>query len=257
MSSDANDDDPPYDVGYGRPPKKSRVVKGQVLNPRGRPRGSKNRKQPPSRQELSEIILAEAHRTIPVADANGKDLMSMAQAVIRSTLVLAAKGNTRAQRLAADLIRTAELETKHQREHDFAVALDYKLAWNRELARRKVLGIKGPAPLPHPDHVVLDLAKGVVHIKGPATAEEKVAWARWESYRGMFEADLRELQAEQQDLGCKDHTGLAKRIEHARYVLRVIGFALEGNRDAMALLEGVFADFASTQPDLFSEPHES
>jgi hypothetical protein len=47
MSSDANDDDPPYDVGYGRPPKKNRIAKGQVLNPRGRPRGSKNRKQPP------------------------------------------------------------------------------------------------------------------------------------------------------------------------------------------------------------------
>ncbi len=39
---DVGDDEQPYEVGYGRPPKHSQVAKGQVLNPAGRPRGSKN-----------------------------------------------------------------------------------------------------------------------------------------------------------------------------------------------------------------------
>ena len=39
------DTDDTYKVGYRRPPKHSRVVKGQVLNPRGRPKGSKNKPQ--------------------------------------------------------------------------------------------------------------------------------------------------------------------------------------------------------------------
>src|SRR3954451_14414020 len=79
------DDDQPYEVGYGRPPKASQVVKGQVLNPAGRPKGSKNRTPPPSPQDLYGIILEEARRTIPVADASGEVSMQMAQAIIRST----------------------------------------------------------------------------------------------------------------------------------------------------------------------------
>jgi hypothetical protein len=38
------DDERDYEVGYGKPPRHSRFVKGQSGNPRGRPPGAKNMK---------------------------------------------------------------------------------------------------------------------------------------------------------------------------------------------------------------------
>jgi hypothetical protein len=254
--ADDDGDVAPYTPGYKHPPMHSRVVKGQVLNPNGRPKGSKNRTQTPAEHDIYRVILEEAYRRIPVADAGEATSMPMVQAIIRSTLVHAAKGNTRAQRHAADLIRTAQLDTKRQREEAFAIALEYRASWKREFARQKQSGHKGPAPLPHPDHVVLDLTKGQVHIKGPATEEERAAWARWKHYRPEFEAELRELETEQKHSSCPDPEGPAAEIEHTRGLLRIIGLALDGNRDAMGLLEEVFADLVRAYPDCFRESPE-
>jgi hypothetical protein len=40
-----------YEVGYAKPPVKTRFAPGQSGNPRGRPKGSKNRKGLPSLNE--------------------------------------------------------------------------------------------------------------------------------------------------------------------------------------------------------------
>jgi len=87
-------------------------------NPRGRPKGSKNRTKLPGLHEerLKTIILEEAYRTISVNDAKGPVSIPMAQAVIRSLAVNAAKGNQRAQRLFAELL--ASVETSNKRLHD-------------------------------------------------------------------------------------------------------------------------------------------
>ena len=245
-----------YEIGRGRPPKHSQVVKGQVLNPKGRPKGSKNRAKTPSKQDLRGIIMEEAHRMVPVTEADERVSIPMVQAIIRSTLVAAAKGNTRAQRLAADLIRTAEVERKREAEREIEVAMDYKKACKQELARRKRLGTNGPAPLPHPDHVVIDLARGCVWIKGPATEEEKASWARWERYRHDSLAELRDLKGQQEDPNCPDPNSLEKEIESWKAVLEIIGYALDGNRDAMGLLEDVFARLRRTDPDFFDGSRE-
>lgn len=85
------------------------------------------------------------------------------------------------------------------------VALTYKIEWDKELARRKRLGITHlPEPLPHPDHVVIDLRAGTAKIVGPATKEEKAQWDHW---RAMFEEELVELKAMLDDPQCesKEH----------------------------------------------------
>lgn len=102
--------------------------------------------------------------------------MPMAQAVIRSLAVNAAKGHQRAQRQFAELLATTERERRRRREEWLDVAMTYKPEWEPELERRARLGIGGPEPLPHPNHVRIDLYAGTARIVGPATREEKARW---------------------------------------------------------------------------------
>ena len=178
---------PSYDVGFGKPPVRSRFEPGQSGNPRGRPKGSRNRPPSPALQAegLRAIVRKEAYRMVPINDAHGTTTIPIAQAVVRSLAVNAAKGSQRAQRLFTELLSTTEREDRREREAELGVALDYKIAWERELERRRTLGITGPEPLPHPDHIEIDLQTGTVHIRGPATKQEKAAWARWDERRAQ------------------------------------------------------------------------
>ena len=185
-----------YEVGYGKPPQGSRFSPGTSGNPRGRPRGSKNRNKLPALNEerLKTIILEEAYRNISVNDAKGPVTIPMVQAVVRSIAVNAAKGNQRAQRLFAELV--ASVETANKRLHDewLETAINYKVEWERELERRRVRGIDAPAPLPHPDDIVIDMNTGLVRVKGPMTKEEKVVWDRVRERKTECDHTIAELR---------------------------------------------------------------
>lgn len=168
---------PGYEVGYAKPPKETRFKPGQSGNPRGRPKGAKNRRPALHEERMKDIILDEAYRTITVRDGDRNVKVPMAQAIIRSLAVNAAKGQHRAQRLFADLLASTERSRADLHERFFNAALDYKIAWERELARRDALGITDlRSPLPHPDHVVVDVRTGSVRIEGPASKQEKAEW---------------------------------------------------------------------------------
>ena len=100
----------------------------------------------------------------------------MAQAVIRSLAVNAAKGNQRAQRLFTQLLASIERDNKQLHDEWLETAINYKVEWEKELERRKRNDIVAPDPVPHPDHVVIDMSTGTVRITGAMTKEEKVAW---------------------------------------------------------------------------------
>lgn len=86
------------------------------------------------------------------------------------------KGNQRAQRLLTQLLSTTERENKRLADEWLDTAITYKVGWDQELARRKRLGIDAPAPIPHPDDIVINMNTGMVTVRGPMTKEDKVIW---------------------------------------------------------------------------------
>ena len=169
---------PGYEVGYARPPAATRFVKGQSGNPAGRPKGAKSKRPGLSEERMKTILLDEAYRTITVRDGDRNVTVPMAQAVLRALAVNAAKGQHRSQRLFTELLTMVEAQNRRLHDAWMETAITYKVEWGRELDRRARLGITGPTPLPHPDHVLIDIREGTARISGPATPEEKVEYDR-------------------------------------------------------------------------------
>jgi hypothetical protein len=186
---------PDYEVGYGKPPKETRFKPGQSGNPRGRPKGAKNKRPGLPEERMKDIILDEAYRGITVRDGDRNVTIPMAQAVIRSMAVNAAKGQHRAQRLFAELLASVESSRKILHDQWLETAIEYKVEWEKELRRREQLGITDlPEPLPHPDHVKIDFIEGTAAIVGPATKEEKAEYDWFVERREMFENELQHLR---------------------------------------------------------------
>ena len=187
---------PGYEVGYAKPPEGTRFKKGQSGNPGGRPKGKKIQLPGLKEERMKMIILQEAYREIKVRDGERTVTVPIAQAVLRSLAVNAVKGQHRSQRLFAELL--SAVETSHKALHDewLQTARQYKVDWEIELNRRGRLGILGaPEPLPHPDHVIIDLQVGTARVVGPSTKEEKAAWDKHMARKAEFELAIIELKA--------------------------------------------------------------
>ena len=146
----------------------------------------------------------------------------MAQAIVRAVAVNAVKGQQRAQRLFTELLTTTERENKAVNDEWLDVAMTYKIEWDKELERRKRLGITDlPDPLPHPDHVVLDMKAGTAYVQGPSTKDEKQLWDIIQNRKVDFVAELRELEALRDDPECPQDV-LLNEIASTKKVLTII-----------------------------------
>jgi Family of unknown function (DUF5681) len=92
-------------VGYGKPPVHSRFRKGQSGNPTGkRKHGEAERAQ--------ALIWEEAYRPLTVREGDKVTRMPALQAVIRSQIASAAKGNVPAQRAVVKAVQDIEAEAR-------------------------------------------------------------------------------------------------------------------------------------------------
>jgi hypothetical protein len=101
----------PYEVGYGKPPVHGQFRKGQSGNPGGR------KPQPPEAAAAAEgaerakaLVLQEAYRAITVEDGDATVALPAIQAILRSQIALATKGNGPAQRAVIAAVRGIEQE---------------------------------------------------------------------------------------------------------------------------------------------------
>jgi hypothetical protein len=90
-----------YEVGYGKPPRRTQFQKGRSGNPGGRPR------RPPA-DRLKKLALLEAYRGVVVMENGRAEPVPAVQAVLRSQIELAIAGNIRAQRAILAMIHDIE-----------------------------------------------------------------------------------------------------------------------------------------------------
>ncbi|MEM8541031.1 MAG: DUF5681 domain-containing protein [Pseudomonadota bacterium] len=175
-----------YEIGYAKPPRENQFQPGQSGNPHGRPKGRQNKKPALNEERLKSIILEEAYRSVKVNDGDKQVSVPMAQAIVRSMAVNAAKGNTRAQRLFSEMLAATETANKHLHDQWLDTAMEYKIQWDREIERCERQGLPIPEPIPHPDHIQIDMRTGQVRITGPFTKEDKAELEMWEERKAHF-----------------------------------------------------------------------
>ena len=127
-------------------------------------------------ESLASVFLDEAHRLVNISDGEKPISVTIARAVSRSVSVNAAKGKYRQQRLFLEYYDKMNAARKRVEDEIWDIAISYKVEWERELMRRKRLGITGgEVPVPHPDQVHIDLENREITISGPITRQEKAA----------------------------------------------------------------------------------
>ena len=92
-----------YEVGYGKPPRDTRFIKGQSGNPRGRPPGAKNLK----------TLLSEAlNEPVIVTENGGRRKVTKRQAIITQLVNRSATADFRAIKILLDMLREIESQTE-------------------------------------------------------------------------------------------------------------------------------------------------
>jgi hypothetical protein len=215
-----------YVVGYGKPPTDARFKAGQSGNPKGRPKGKKKPHQSTLDERLKKIVLEEAYRSITVNDGDKQITVPMAQAIVRSLAVTAAKGNTRAQRLFAELLTSIEASNKRAQDELMETAIAYKQNTQDELARRSHFNIIAPDPIPHPDDIIVN-RNGTVCIHGPMTKEELADLDLWLNRKNDNEALLKDLNDDFNDQEDAPYLKfLSDDIDDNKHILEIIDKAL-------------------------------
>ena len=112
------------------------------------------------------MMLKEAYRPVTVRDGERTARMPAIAAIFRSQLASGLKGNGPAQRASLRMIEAIEGGFEAKKTEFLKVVIDYKADAEREIERRRKLGITDISDIdPHPDDLLVDMATGEVYVK--------------------------------------------------------------------------------------------
>ena len=92
-----------YEVGYGKPPRETRFVKGRSGNPRGRPPGAKS---------FSALLSDKLNEPVIVAENGGRRKISKREAIVTQLANRAAAADFRAIKILLDIVRDIERQSE-------------------------------------------------------------------------------------------------------------------------------------------------
>jgi hypothetical protein len=96
------DDERDYEVGYGKPPRHSRFVKGQSGNPRGRAPGAQN---------LKTLLTKALNELVVVTDNGGRRMVTKREAIVTQIVNRSAKPDFKAIPILLGMLREIESDT--------------------------------------------------------------------------------------------------------------------------------------------------
>ena len=112
------DDKHDYEIGYGKPPRHTRFMKGQSGNPRGRPPGAKSMK----------TLLGKALNELVIVTENGRRRkVSKREAIITQLVNRSAKADFKAIQIVLGMIRDIEGNTDPHPSNPTATEADQQI----------------------------------------------------------------------------------------------------------------------------------
>lgn len=146
--------DQPYEIGYGRPPKSTQFAKGVSGNPRGRPKGSKNRE--PDLKAMRDMVLRQARTKITAKEQGQTISIGYTEAALRSVAVRAVQGDFKSQKLFLEQVERAEKAEQEEIERRDTVLWEYKRLGEKAIEHARRNKKDPPEFLIHPEDIYFD-----------------------------------------------------------------------------------------------------